>query len=82
MISEAQAKIFRKLYVQTKNQDHVQKWTREHLTHAQASPIIARIIKLTYAMLNQPDVYMEIQTWGREEVKKLGYEEPQFNKSV
>ena len=82
-ISESQANIFKRLYTQTVNQNHVKEWTWKNLEHKQASPIIARIIKLNYDMSKkQPDTFVEIQNWGREEVKKLGYVEPQFNKAI
>lgn len=82
MLSENQAKVFRKLYVKTANQDHVEKWAK-NLGGAQASPIIGRIIKLNYNMAtSRPGQFTQIQTWGRDEIKKLGYEEPQFNRSV
>jgi len=83
MITDSQSHIFKRLYVRTANQEHIKKWALENLTHQQASPIISKIIKLTYDMAKkQPDTFVEIQNWGREQVKALGYEEPQISKSL
>lgn len=82
MLTDNQAKVFRKLYVKTVNQDHIEKWAKG-LEAKDASPIIGRIIKLNYAMAtSRPGQFTQLQTWGRDEIKKLGYEEPQFNKSI
>lgn len=82
MITEAQAKVFRKLYVKTVNQDHVEAWAR-NLEHKQASPIIGkiRVLKRDLA-LSDPDTFTEIQNWGREQIKKLGYIERPTNPSL
>ena len=83
MISESQANIFKKLYTQTANQNHVRVWVKESLTHQQASPIIARIIKLDRNLsLSDPEKWIEIQSWGRAQVKELGYQEKEFNKAL
>ena len=71
-----------KLYTQAKNQKHCEAWAKT-ISKDNASIILARVLKLNRDMaLNRPGQYTEIQNWGREQAKAMGYVEPQLNKSV
>lgn len=71
-----------KLYTQEKNRKHCEEWAKT-ISKDDASKILSRVLKLNYDMaMNRPGQYTEIQNWGREQVKALGYVEPTFNKSV
>jgi hypothetical protein len=74
--------IGKKLYTQTKNQRHCEGWAKT-ISKDDASKILNRILKLNYDMaMNRPGQYTEIQNWGREQCKALGYIEEEVNKSL
>lgn len=83
-ITPAQAKtIGAKLYIRTKNQEHLEEWCKGHITKEQAHDILNVIMKLKYDLAkNDPMEHERIQNWGREQVKALGYTEPQINPSL
>ena len=84
MITTKQAFLIgKKLYVQTKNQKHCQDWAQEHLTHAQASQLLSKLLRVTYDMaMKNPTEATEITAWGRKEISAFGYVEPQISKSL
>lgn len=84
MITSKQAYLIgKKLYVQTKNQNHCADWSMKNLDHAQASKILGKVLRVTYDLcMKNPTEASEITAWGRNEIKGMGYVEPQFNKSV
>lgn len=83
-ITLAQAKtIGAKLYVREVNQKHLERWCLDNISKEQAHRILNVICKLKYDLaMNNPEEFTKIQTWGRDEVKKLGYQEPQVSKSI
>lgn len=83
MITPAQAKVFRKLYARTVNQNHVQEWAQSTLRHDQASPVIAKIKVLSKVFWEEnPNEFKEIQLWGRMKIRELGYKEEEQPKSL
>lgn len=83
-ITPKQAELIgKKCYIRTANQKHCEGWCLGSLTGDQASKILRRVLTVNYDMcMKNPDETSAITQWGRDELKKLGYEEPQFNKSL